>query len=53
MLLATVWTVCTKRPLELLDLGSVEICVRTQKYISCDDRIFSHEYNGRQSIVLQ
>ena len=30
MLLAAIWALCTRNPLELVDRESVEICDRTQ-----------------------
>ena len=52
MLLATLWALCTKNPLELVDLESVEICDRTQNwYFFVMIDFFSREWNSLQSIV--
>ena len=54
MLLATLWALCTRNPLELVDRESVEICDRTQKwhfFVMID--FFSPELNSLQSIISQ
>ena len=54
MLLATLWVLCTRNPLELVDRESVEICDRTQKwYFLVMIDFFSPESNSRQSIISQ
>ena len=54
MLLATLWALCTRNPLELVDRESVEICDRTQKwYFFVMIDFFSPELNSRQSIISQ
>ena len=54
MLLATLWALCTRNPLELVDWESVEICDRTQKwYFFVIIDFFSPELNSRQPIISQ
>ena len=54
MLLATLWALCTRNPLELVDRESVEICDRTQKwYFFVIIDLFSPELYSRQSIISQ
>ena len=54
MLLATLWALCTRNPLELVDRESVEICDQTQKwYFFVIIDLFSPELYSRQSIISQ